>query len=300
MNVEILRHLRYVRAAIACGSMRRAAQALGVQESTVSRHISAIEQLLEIQFFERHNNGVRLTNEGQLWIESVQDHYNSLEEALLQTARRNTDGEKLRIGLCVPIGLEFLLRLVDRFGATHPDIDVIFRDGSCANQATAIRRRHLDISFMCSCADIRSCRSEPIWEEGLSVLLPSNHRLAIRDTLTWEALAGEKLLVPLGPDGPQFDSSFLEHFVGGSHAPIVEQCHASQATVMIKVRLGKGFTLAGEGLAKAATVEGAVWRTIVGERSRCQLRAVWLDSNPKRAVLRLVATAQNMAAERKR
>ncbi|WP_349365485.1 MAG: LysR substrate-binding domain-containing protein [Nitratireductor rhodophyticola] len=277
--------------------MRKAARALGVQESTVSRHISAIEQVLEIQFFERYNNGVRLTKEGQLWIESVQDHYDGLEEAVIRTARRHKDGEKLRIGLCAPVGLEFLLRLVDRFAATHPDIDVIIRDGSCAKQAAAIRRRHLDISFMCGCAEVRSCRNEPIWEEGLSVLLPSNHRLAMQETLTWQELAGEKLLVPLGPDGPQFDPCFLDQFVRGPNAPVVERCHASQTTVMINVRLGKGFTLAGESLARAAAIDGAVWRPIVGERSRCQVRAVWLDSNPKRAVLRLVGTAQNMAAE---
>jgi len=98
MNEAALRYLKYVLKTAELGSMRKTAKALAVQESTVSRNIAAIEQRLDLQVFERHNNGVRLTDEGRDWIASVRDHYDGLEEALSRTAQRNRNGEQLHIG----------------------------------------------------------------------------------------------------------------------------------------------------------------------------------------------------------
>lgn len=299
MSLDALRLLKYVLAAIEHGSMRRVAQALGVQESTVSRNISAFEQHLDIQLFERHSQGVRLTEEGERWLETTRSHIDGLEDVLLQAAHRNKGIARLRIGLCAPVGQEFLFRLIDRFRNKHPEIDVTIRDGSCHRHATAIRRRYLDIAFMCGCCEVKGCSSETIWEEGISVLLPGDHRLAKHDMLTWEELAGERLLVPIGAEGPQLDPCFLRRITTGSSAPIVEQCHASQATVLVKVRLGKGFALAGTSFARATAIENTVWRPITGRNSSCPVKAVWLESNPKRAVLHVVAIARNMAEERK-
>lgn len=298
-RIDSLRFLKYVLAAVEHGSMRRAAEACGVRESTVSRNIGAIEQYINIQIFERSQSGVRLTKAGERWLETARPHFHGLEEVLTQAARRDTETEILRIGLCAPVGQEFLLRLIDRFRKKHPDVDVLIRDGACGKQAAAVRRRHLDVSFMCSCCKTRSCSSESIWEEGLSILLPAAHRLANSEAVTWEDLAGEHLLVPMGAEGPQLDPCFLGRIVAGSNAPIAEQCHASQATALVKVQLGKGFMLAGSNFASGITISNAVWRPVTGPNSTCAVKAVWLQSNPKRAVLHLIAIAQGMTAEQR-
>jgi len=288
-------HLPYVRATIEHGSMRQAALALGVQQSTVSRHVVAFEQRLNIQLFERNSNGVQLTSEGMHGLKTLQELFDNLEEVVIGISRRERNHNKLRIGLCAPIGMEFLLCLIDRFKESFPDVDVVFRDGLYEKHASSIRHRRLDILFTIGRAEIRSCCSKPVWREGLCVLLPSNHNLAAQYEISREELAGENLLVPLGPDGPQFDAHFLDYFIRGPNQPMITYCHANQSTVMIKVRLGKGIALAGESLAKAVSLEGTVWRPIVGERSMCEMQAVWLESNPKTAVLRLVGMAQSMS-----
>src|SRR5690606_21295588 len=147
----------------------------------------------------------RLTDEGRDWIASVRDHYDGLEEALRRTALRNRNGEQLHIGLSAPFGRTFLVHLIDRFARRYPQIEVTLQDGSCRKQANAIRRRHLDIAFMCGGCQMRSCQSETIWEEGMAALLPAGHPLAGKDALTWTDFAGERLLVPQGTDGPLLD-----------------------------------------------------------------------------------------------
>lgn len=300
LQVDTLRLLRFVFVTVEHGSMRKAALAMGVQQSAVSRHITTIEQTLDIRIFERSRAGVRLTDEGRDFLEQVQPHYDGLREALALTSGRMKDVEKLRIGLSAPIGREFLLKLIDRFARTYPEIDVGFSDGSPARHAQALRIRELDAAFMCACCKTKGCQSETLFEERFVVLLPETHRLAAKAELAWDDLGGERLLVPTGPDGPALDSCLTDLIVAGENPPVVEHCQATQATVIVKVQMGKGFTLSGESFAKSVSVAGTVWRPVTGRQSTGAVKIVWLDSNPGSSLQRLVTMAKNMAREGRR
>ncbi|MER9963320.1 LysR family transcriptional regulator [Mesorhizobium sp. M0045] len=79
--------LTYAFAAMDHGSLRQAARVLRVQESSVSRNVVKLEQLLEMQLFERNVRGVRLTETGRTWIEIVRAHYEGLLEAFAERVR---------------------------------------------------------------------------------------------------------------------------------------------------------------------------------------------------------------------
>lgn len=299
MTFDSFRILKYALTTVETGSMRKTAKALGVRESTVSRNIATLEQQLDIQIFRRGHNGVRLTEEGRDWIESVRGHYDGLAEVLSSTARRNKEHDKLRIGLGAPFGRDFLVRLIDRFERRYPEITVTLQDGACHKQAAAIRRRHLDIAFMCDGFETRACQFETIWEEGIAALLPAGHPLVGKDALTWTDLAGERLLVPRGADGPLLDPYLLPSTTDNDHSPIIEECQACQATVILKVQIGKGFTITSASFAKGVSIEGTVWLPITSPDAVGVVKAVWLESNPKRSVLRLLGMAREMAAKQK-
>ena len=60
-----LNQLRYFVAAVDYGSLRKAAAALSVQESSISRRIRDLEDELGASLFMRHAGGVRLTVAGR-------------------------------------------------------------------------------------------------------------------------------------------------------------------------------------------------------------------------------------------
>lgn len=291
-----LRLLGYVLATVEHGSMRKAARALRTQQSAVSRHITTIEQTLDIRIFERSRGGVGLTRDGRDFLEQIRPHYEGLHEVLAQITGRGKDFEKLRVGLSAPVGREFLLKLIDRFAQAYPGIDVGFTDGAPSRHARALLIREIDVAFMCGCCQTKGCQSETLFDERFVVLLPEMHHLAGKPELAWNDLGGERLFVPTGPDGPTLDTCLTDLIVAGRSPPIIEYCQTTQATVIVKVQMGKGFTLAGESFAKSVSVKGAVWRPITGRDSTGSVKIVWLDSNPSSSVQRFITMAKNMVS----
>jgi len=60
-----LQHLRYAVAAVEQGSFRRAAEVLQLRQSTLSRCVRQLEQLVGMELFERSSGGVRATEAGR-------------------------------------------------------------------------------------------------------------------------------------------------------------------------------------------------------------------------------------------
>ncbi|RUW54580.1 LysR family transcriptional regulator [Mesorhizobium sp. M1A.F.Ca.ET.072.01.1.1] len=286
------RRLDYVFAAVDHGSLRQAARVLRVRESSVSRNIVAMEQVLNMQLFDRNVHGVRLTEAGRAWTDLVRVHYEGLHDALVGGDCGNQDVRTIRIGLCAQIGRAFLARLVKRFHHLHPNVGVAIEDVAHEHCLAAIRRRRLDIVFAHGLLNAASCRSEIFTHERLFVLLPCGHRLADRPAVSWHDLAGTSLLVS-APS--QLDSNLIEH-IAANGGPVIQMCRASEATVILKVQLGHGVTLAGEGFARTVAINSAVWKPMEGHDSSRSIRAMWLESNPKRALLQFVGTARNMAS----
>ncbi|TGQ50718.1 LysR family transcriptional regulator [Mesorhizobium sp. M1C.F.Ca.ET.193.01.1.1] len=290
-----LRLLTYVFAAVEYGSLRQAARKLGVGESSVSRNVVKLEQLLEMQLFDRDVRGVRLTQAGRAWTEVVRSHFEGLQEAFRDTARDNSDAKTVRIGLCAVGGGEFLKRLFDRFRKSCPDVSLAIEDVPREQCLTAIRRRRFDIVFASGLGTPTSCRAEMFWQERIFVLVPAGHPLAEKRAVTWADLAGMPLLVPVGTSGPLLDFPMLEGIVTDGCRPTVNICQAGQATVIFNVQLGQGITLAGESFAQTVAIDATAWKPLNGHNSLCPIKALWLETNPKRAVLRLIGLARKKA-----
>ena len=86
-----LEQLRIFCAAAESGSLSRAASALYISHSTVSRAVSALEASVGAELFSRDSRGVRLTEAGQVLFEGAQQLLRLAEE--LEGKVRNTGGK---------------------------------------------------------------------------------------------------------------------------------------------------------------------------------------------------------------
>ena len=104
-----LRHLRYAIAAAEYGSFRRAARALGVPQSSVSRRIRDLEDEIGVSLFVRHHTGVNLTNAGERLLPRLSSALGEIAYATRDagSAGRGSDGE-IYLGISSSLASGFL------------------------------------------------------------------------------------------------------------------------------------------------------------------------------------------------
>lgn len=118
-----LNWLRAFEAAARLGSFAAAAAELNVTPSAVSQHVRALELRLAKDLFDRHANGVRLTDPGRRYAESLTHAFALIEEATGELAGR---GARKTLVVHVPTSFasQWIAPRLDQFRLSHPMIDL--------------------------------------------------------------------------------------------------------------------------------------------------------------------------------
>lgn len=143
------RHLRYFIAASEHGSFRKTGEALGVQESTISRAIRDLEDRLGASLFLRHTGGARLTAAGERFLQRVRMGLQHIGEGIRdvgEIGRINSGG--ISVGIFSSLASGFLAELLQKFGRSHPDVMMDLVDGNPADHTSAVRLGKLDVAFI--------------------------------------------------------------------------------------------------------------------------------------------------------
>ncbi len=103
------RQLQYILAVAELGGFRKAAEACGVSQPSLSAQVAQVEEALGVQIFERHSRGVRLTTAGASLVERARHVLLAMQD-LRETARQHGDPLRgtLRIGV-IPTVCPYLL-----------------------------------------------------------------------------------------------------------------------------------------------------------------------------------------------
>jgi DNA-binding transcriptional LysR family regulator len=110
---------------VSAGNFTRAGEKLGVNQSSVSRQISALEHELKIPLFHRHPRGLILTEHGEVLFRAAQDIRLRLDETrqrLTETSERPAGD--LRVTATVGIGGIWLARRIREFLDLYPDVRI--------------------------------------------------------------------------------------------------------------------------------------------------------------------------------
>jgi DNA-binding transcriptional LysR family regulator len=163
--------LRFVLAVARTGSALRAAQALRVNQTTVMRRITQLEDTIGTTLFERKQSGYHPTPLGERIAAvaiRIEDEVNALESAISADRRtvagsvRLTTSEALASHVVAPLLSDFRKQhagilielLVDdrRLDLARGDADIALRTGSRPNGAGIVARRLPDVAWSVYCS----------------------------------------------------------------------------------------------------------------------------------------------------
>ncbi|MCB1387038.1 MAG: LysR family transcriptional regulator [Nitratireductor sp.] len=275
-------------------SFSRAANSLGVSQSSVSARIKALEDELGILLFERNTRGVRLTEAGRQFVERISAGVDHLDHAV-KSAAMAASGKcgRLRIGVHGLIQHSFLANLIGRYREAYPAVSIEIDEGTARETISLLRADQLDIAFVVGTPDPPDCRSRRIWTEPLVVALPDRHPLAAQEHVTWPELADETFLVrPSGP-GPQVHDHILARLAGRWPAPTILRLGVERASLLSMVGQGFGVTLLGAA-SSLSPIAHVRLLPIADEPEPIVFSAVWSPFNKSAALRNLLKLADEM------
>jgi DNA-binding transcriptional LysR family regulator len=280
-------------------SIRGAARALGIRQSSLSRRVRTLEDELGVSIFERHRRGVTVTDAGARFLRQAQDALVHLDQAtkIAGAAGQGAAGQ-LSVGIRSSIATGFLRELIQMYSARHHDVAIRFVEGASTEQISLIRKRQLDVAFVADTSEAADCDVAPLWCERLFVALPDNHPLGDLKTVEWQALRKEHFIFRQSKWGSALCERVIKHLSDRGHTPKVQKVDVGRETVMHLVAMGRGVSLTSEATI-VTSFPGVAFRPISGGDTTLQFSAVWWPGNDNPALRRLLSLARVLAREKR-
>jgi DNA-binding transcriptional LysR family regulator len=188
-----LRKLRYFMAVAEHLNFGRAADALHIAQPVLSRQIRAFEDELKVLLFDRDKRGTALTAAGEQLRIDAAALLTEAEAVHRRLHRAAQDTRTFAVGFMPGLIVTGPVRALR---AAHPDLSVEVLRTGWQDQIQALRDGRIDVSFVRLPVDRHNLALCPLFTEPRVVVVPADHRLAGKETVTITELADEHLLQP--------------------------------------------------------------------------------------------------------
>jgi LysR family hydrogen peroxide-inducible transcriptional activator len=287
-----LKQLKYLLAVSEWRHFGKAASACNVTQSTLSAGIHDLENILEVQLFERTKKKVLITETGQAVINKAQQILQTTQE-LVEIAADRVDGQKLsgNITLAViPTIAPFLLPpLLARLRQDFPALQLYLREAQTEPALEELYSGRVDAVLMATPYPTAEVITERLFEDPFYLACLSDNKLAKYKQLKTRHLEGEPLL--LLEDG----HCLRQHALSACKLHSADYSMPYQATSLITlvqmVANGLGITL----LPEIALKSGLLTNTNIEIRAFSEknvartISLIWRPSSAKIPKLKIVS-----------
>jgi len=209
MRAVTLRQFKVFASVAKHASFARAAEELHLTQPAVSMQIKELESAVELPLFERAGRAVRLTMPGEYLLVYARRVLATVKEAGDAMAKlRHVESGRVTIGM-VSTAKYFLPRLLARFRAEHPAVEMRLDSGNREQLSKLLHDNEVDLAVMGRPPRELDTRAEPFAAHPLAVVASAEHPLARRHEIAPKALAAEAFIVREQGSGTR---AAMEHF----------------------------------------------------------------------------------------
>ncbi len=227
-----LRHLQLLVAVADHGTLKRAAEQVGMSQPAATQAIGELERLLEVALFDRQPRGMRVSAAGQVVMPVVRQALHALELSLeaLSAVRSGASG-LLRIGVIPAATVSLLIESLPALGQRHSRLQIQVIEGTPSQLLKELASGSLNVVLTRPPAQLgaRFC-FEPLVTDQAVVVAGLRHPLASRTQVSLDELAGYPWMQ--APAGVKVRELFDELFATRAQ-PIVHPLSTSSPTMIV-------------------------------------------------------------------
>jgi DNA-binding transcriptional LysR family regulator len=239
------RILKYFLAVADAGSVTRAAEVLGLAQPALSQALTRMERDLGVKLFSRTRRGAQLTAAGEAIIDDIRLSIARIDAAAHRAKEIGAQrAGRLTVGFASAALFNLLPRAIAQLRREVPNVDLVLREMSNAEQASALENGGIDIGLLHTPVAVGGRMHERlIASERLLAVVPSSFPLAEDGRVSLRELSQIGLVWFPGDQLPLIRAGILSAFrQAGCEANIVQNANRS-LTVLACVAAGCGASL---------------------------------------------------------
>jgi DNA-binding transcriptional LysR family regulator len=297
-----LRHLEYLRAAVADASIGGAAEALGITQPALSRQLRDLERAIGVDLLERGRRGVRPTAAGELLIRETAHVAASLAEAgeAADRAQRGALGECLLATISTPMGIHVVAGVLADCARMNPELAIEIVEIPSVSQQTALLSATVDVGFSAlsygGAEPDGSIVREHMLDDPLDcVLVPAGHPLASCERIPLRELALLPFLFSSRASHPAFHDQVMQRLRRLELCSPVDARYQSLHLRWARAAEGKGWCL-GFRSQRAHPPRGTVALGVDGLMIPWGMELLWRAGDDRAMVATLIDAFRRAAA----
>ena len=196
MNVT-LRQLRAFIAVAEAEHFTRAADKLGLSQSSVSTLVRELETNLGLRLFDRHTRMLKLTLAGAEILPLARKAMADLDSVLGSSSQLKTLGRgRVSVAAASLQAALFLPRFIGRFCAEYPGVRVTLHDVSQDTVPELVRGGEVDFGVGTDAGQRHDLAKRPLITDTFVAVMPPDHPMGRKRELTWSDLVDVPLIGP--------------------------------------------------------------------------------------------------------
>lgn len=199
----------------------RAAERLGISQSSLSAALVKLEKQLGARLFDRHTRSCSLTDAGAALLPNARRLLADWEH-LLSDARDFARFTRGRVTVAAPNAQCALLLppVIRAFRESHPGVRVVLHDVPEHEVHTLVRTGAADLGIATQTDARIDLTATPLFTDQFVAVLPPGHALSARRSLEWTQLARESIIgyLPGNPVRRLLDEKLAERGIALDYA----------------------------------------------------------------------------------
>ena len=269
-----IHQLRYFCAVARTGNFSRAAEQEHVAQPSLSQQIMKLEAELGAKLFDRLGRSVSMTRFGEAFQKRAQAVLRELGQARSEVQQMSgIEGGRVVLGAIVTVAPYLLPIQLATFAGTHPNIELTVIEDILLG-LSKLHSGGIDVALLALPAPGRELICEEILTEPLRVVVPENHRLAAKQSISLKEIGKDLFL--LVKEGHCFRKTTIEACHRARVASNVIFESGQFATILGMVAAGIGVSVITKMAAEPRA--GCRFLEITDSLAFCRIGFVWLRS----------------------
>ncbi len=258
LNLSSLKSLTIFKTLYEAGSATKAAKALGITQSGVSRSLAVLEENLGLSLFIRDKNRLVAKPEADELYKAILGlmfNLDELKHSIL--ALREFGVSRIRVASIPGLGFGFVPRLIAGLLEKNAKLNVYFDIMATPDVVRGVEAGQFDVGFVTMPVSTEQLQADVIAETEAVCVLPEDHELASRDRVSIEDLEGQHVIFA---NQPNIAADQVLKLVEENQVRLSNKTEANIASICGLVANGVGLSVMNSITATDSAVDGMVIR----------------------------------------